>query len=50
MYFFGPTPLSTENDIRAASPVNVFGRIEGDPGQLKEVRQGAAIRVERDRG
>ena len=28
--FFGPTPASIENEIRAASPVNVVGRVQGD--------------------
>lgn len=28
--FFGPTPMSQGDEIRPASPVNVFGRIVGD--------------------
>ena len=28
--FFGPTPASKDEKPRAASPVNIFGRIEGD--------------------
>ena len=46
--FFGMTPISEENEIRAASPVNVFGRIEGNPERLKWVAEGEAITVERD--
>ena len=45
--FFGPTPMSVGDEIRPASPVNVFGRIVGDPRVLKVVRSGADIRVER---
>ena len=28
--FFGPTPVSKDNKPKAASPVNIFARIEGD--------------------
>ncbi len=45
--FFGPTPMSVGDEIRPASPVNVFGRIVGDPTVLKDVRSGAEVRVER---
>ena len=45
--FFGPTPMSRGDEIRPASPVNVFGRIVGDATVLKAVRSGAAVRVER---
>lgn len=43
--FFGPTPVSTGNKPRAYSPVNVFGRIEGDATVLKSIPQGASIKV-----
>ncbi len=29
--FFGPTPASKDDKPRAASPVNIFAKIEGDP-------------------
>ena len=29
--FFGPTPHSIDEDPRAASAVNIFGKINGDP-------------------
>jgi len=29
--FFGPTPVSKDEKPRAASPVNIFAKIEGDP-------------------
>ena len=45
--FFGPTPMSVGDEIRPASPVNVFGRIVGDPTVLKAVSSGADVRVER---
>jgi len=44
--FFGPTPMSRGQEIRPASPVNVFGRIIGDPAVLKQVASGAEITVE----
>ncbi len=45
--FFGPTPASQGDEIRPASAVNVFGRIEGDATVLKQVRSGSKVRVER---
>lgn len=44
--FFGRTPVSRGQEIRPASPVNVFGRIIGDPTVLKKVRDGETIVVE----
>jgi uncharacterized protein len=45
--FFGRTPASHGDEIRPASPVNVFGKIEGDPKVFKKARSGAAILLER---
>lgn len=45
--FFGPTPASRGSEIRPASPVNVFGKINGDATVFKEVKAGAEIVVER---
>jgi hypothetical protein len=45
--FYGPTPASQGDEIRPASPVNVFGRVLGDPTVFKPVRSGATVRVER---
>jgi len=45
--FFGLTPASQGNKIRPASPVNVFGKIIGDPKVFKEVRSGAKIIIEK---
>ena len=46
--FFGPTPMSRGQEIVPASPVNVFGRIIGDPTVLKQVASGAEINIERE--
>ena len=43
--FFGPTPVSTGDQPRAYSPVNVFGRVLGDAKQFKKVSSGAAVMV-----
>jgi uncharacterized protein len=45
--FFGPTPASRGAECRAASPVNVVGKIQGDPGVFKKVRAGARVTIER---
>src|SRR5262249_19492956 len=45
--FFGRTPASRGDEIRPASPVNVFGRIVGDAARFKKVRAGTVVRVER---
>ncbi|MDH4248019.1 MAG: cyclophilin-like fold protein [Deltaproteobacteria bacterium] len=44
---FGPTPVSKGNEIRLASPSNVWGKAVGDVRALAPVRSGAAITVER---
>lgn len=43
--FFGQTPVSTNEKPRAASAVNVFGRVTGDATVLKPVSQGATVWV-----
>jgi hypothetical protein len=45
--FFGPTPASRGSEVRAASPVNVFGRLEGDPKVFTAVPDGSAVLIER---
>src|SRR5262245_9963714 len=45
--FYGPTPVSQGDEIRAASAVTVFGRVLGDPTVFKPVRSGTTVRVER---
>ena len=44
--FFGPTPSSRGNEIRAYSAVSVFGKVTGDAGVFRTVREGERIRVE----
>jgi len=45
--FFGTTPASRGDEIRAASAVNKIGRLDGDPAVFKGVPDGAVIRVEK---
>jgi len=45
--FFGPTPASNGNEPRAASPVNVFAKIVGDPLVFRKVKDGDKIRIEK---
>ena len=45
--FFGPTPASRGDEIRPASPVNVFGRVTGDARIFKAVRAGARVTIDR---
>ncbi|MDY6855320.1 MAG: cyclophilin-like fold protein [Thermodesulfobacteriota bacterium] len=47
--FFGPTPISTEEEIRPASAVNIVGRIVGDTNVLNKVSPGERIRIEKYR-
>ncbi len=44
--FFGPTPSSRGSEVRAYSPVTVFGRIVGDTRIFRKVKEGDWIRVE----
>ena len=44
--FFGPTPVSRSGECRAASAVNVIGRVHGDPTALRGVRDGASVTIE----
>ena len=45
--FFGPTPASQADEIRAASEVNIVGKITGDPQIFKKATEGIIMRVER---
>jgi hypothetical protein len=44
---FGRTPVSRGDEIRLAARTNIWGRALGDVKQLKAVKSGAPIRVER---
>jgi len=45
--FFGLTPASHGDEIKPASPVNIFGKVIGDSTVFKKVRSGAKIIVEK---
>ena len=45
--FWGATPASMNNEPRAASAVNVFGRIIGNTSVLQRVSSGADITIEK---
>ena len=45
--FWGPTPASTDQRPRAASPVNVLGQIDGDARTLADVPNGATVHLRR---
>ena len=48
--FFGRTPASRGDEIRAASAVNALGAIDGDATALKQLRSGALVSVEKLEG
>ena len=45
--FFGPTPASKDNEIRAYSSVNVLGHIIGDSTVFKDVIDGENVTIEK---
>ena len=45
--FFGPTPVSTGDKPRAASPVNILGRVLGDATTFRSVASGTPVRLEK---
>jgi len=45
--FFGPTPASRGQEIRAASAVNPIGKIIGDATVFKSVRDGETVTIAR---
>jgi hypothetical protein len=45
--FFGKTPVSTESEIKPASPVNLIGKLLGNPRDWKKVKDGEKITIER---
>jgi hypothetical protein len=48
--FFGPTPASTDERPRAASPVNILGRMLGDATQFRAVSGGTRVQLDRADG
>ena len=45
--FFGRTPASAGDEPRAASPVNLIGKVLDDPTVLTHIPNGTEIRLER---
>jgi len=45
--FFGKTPVSRESEIRPASPVNLIGKLLGNPKDWRKVKDGERIVIER---
>ena len=45
--FFGPTPFSTDERPRAASQVNILGRLQGDATQFRFVQNGTPVLITR---
>ncbi len=45
--FFGQTPMSNKDEIRAASAVDIFGKVLDDAKALKDIKDGEEIVVER---
>lgn len=45
--FFGPTPASRGDEIRAASAVNVIGQVLSDPKIFRKAKDGATIVLEK---
>jgi hypothetical protein len=45
--FFGPTPASRGDEIRAASAVNVIGKVLSDPKIFRKTNDGAKIVLEK---
>ena len=44
--FFGRTPASSGDEVRAASAVNVLGKIDGDEKEFRSIPSGEEIRLE----
>jgi hypothetical protein len=45
--FFGPTPASRGDEIRAASAVNVIGKVLSDPKVFRKVKDAVKITLEK---
>ena len=45
--FFGQTPMSNKDEIRAASAVDIFGKVLDDAKAFKDIKDGEQIVVER---
>jgi hypothetical protein len=45
--FFGKTPASQGKEIRAASAVNVIGKVEGDATVFKAAGSGVPVKIQK---
>jgi hypothetical protein len=45
--FFGLTPASKSDEIRAASPVNIFGKVIGDAQVFSAIKSGETISIDK---
>jgi len=45
--FFGKTPISSETQIKPASPVNLIGKLSGNPQEWKKVKDGQKIVIKK---
>lgn len=45
--FFGMTPASSGDQIRAASDVNIVGKLLGEPEEFKKVKSGETVKIEK---
>ena len=43
--FYGPTPVSTSNQPRAYSPVNIIGRVLDDATRFRGTNNGSPIQI-----
>jgi len=45
--FFGPTPVSSGNEIKPASAVEIVGKVTGNPEEFKKAKRGETITLEK---
>lgn len=45
--FFGPTPVSSGDEIKPASAVTVLGKLLGNPKDFRKVKSGTKITLEK---
>ena len=45
--FFGPTPASRGDEIRAASAVNIIGKVSSDSKVFRKAKDGTKITIEK---
>ena len=45
--FFGPTPISSGDEIKPASSVEIVGKLSGNPEEFKKIGSGETITLEK---